>query len=210
MFVNRVNTKYLEMPCSNKVKTASGTFTAYNDVMSHCKAKSFCEKKSQILAPVTNQNDLDALVEMLDHSCPQHWGENNYHIGLDVNQCGVSEDRVFTNGVKYDKAIHGNLYDDYSEADVECPLAWMDCISPMPLMIDNKPNCYPEKMRVICLDQSTATASPVVQENSDSFEVTQSLSAIGGVCVVVGSIAFAAVMYKRNKDLKQKLYDLQK
>ena len=198
------------MPCSKKVTTSSGTFTAYNDEMSHCRAKSYCEKKGQILAPVTNQKDADALVEMLDHSCPQHGGTKEYHIGLDINNCGTTEKRVFTNGVKYDKAVHEPLYFDYSKSDVDCPLAYLDCISPFPLIIGNVPECYPQKMRVICLDQSTATPSPIVQDNSDSFAVTQSLSVIGSICVAVGSIAFAAMMYKSKKDLEKKLYELQK
>ena len=84
------------MPCSNKVTTASGTFTAYNDLMTHCRAKKFCKEKGQILAPVTNQKDVDALKKMLDHSCPMHYGVYNYHIGLDVNQCGVDEGFYYT------------------------------------------------------------------------------------------------------------------
>ena len=78
-------------------------------------------------------------------------------------------------------------------------------------MILAKPDCYPQKMRVLCLDRSTATASPIIDENSEKFEVTLSPAAVVGfVCVVVGSLAFAVLMFKRQKDLENKMLDLQK
>ena len=193
------------MHCSNKVTTSSGTFTAYNDKMSRCEAKKFCQNKGHILAPITNQEDKDAVIKMLYPGCPQHRGPMyHYHIGLDVSYCGKSQDRVFTNGVKYNDKIHGRFYTDTSSPDDKCPMAYL--VSRVKsVVIGVEPYCNPQKIKVLCLDQSTA--SPLVQDNTD-FSVplisTNVFVGVGGLFVVVGCLVFAK-MYSYIRYLENKL-----
>lgn len=195
------------MPCSNKVTTSSGTFTAYNNEMTRCEAKKFCQKKGHILAPITSQVDKDAVLKMLDQNCPQHKGNFYYHTGLDLTYCGKKQERIFTNGVKYDEGTHGTLYTGGYKHDSKCPLAYMASILDRSLLIAAKPNCYPQNLRVVCLDQSTAVASPVVQEKPGYYKVSsaQALVAVGGFCAVFGCLVLAI---GKNKQLKKELNEL--
>ena len=102
--------------CTTVVNTASGEFTFHSEVMSRCEAKKFCKKEGGILAPVTNREDLNALKEAAynkNKDCPFHYGVHQYNVGLDITPCGYKkQDRWFTNGVKWDKKIHGPLYEE--------------------------------------------------------------------------------------------------
>ena len=102
--------------CTTVVNTASGEFTFHSEVMSRCEAKKFCKKEGGILAPVTNREDLNALKEAAynkNKDCPFHYGVHQYNVGLDITPCGYKkQDRWFTNGVKWDKKVHGPLYEE--------------------------------------------------------------------------------------------------
>ena len=203
--------------CGYTTKTSSGTFTVYNQLLDRCSAKKFCEKKGHILAPITTTEDKEAVWDLLNIFCKIHQGVRYYHIGLDITPrlgCGGGQDRVFTNGVKYDKDIHGHLYDDtYITTESKCPLAYMHYFFlKNDLIIGTKTDCKyngePEPMKFLCLDQSTATSSPVTQDNADYFKLntTQALAAVGGIVCVVGSLAFAtAKFYKLSKMLKKEV-----
>ena len=197
------------MPCSNKVTTASGTFTAYNSQMSRCEAKKFCEKKNHILAPITNKADKDAVLKMLNpEECPMHGGKLTYHIGLDVSYCGESQERVFSNGVKYDDKIHGPLYTDASLPSDKCPFAYLVSVTNMNLVIGIKPGCNIQKTKVLCLDQTTAAASPLVQKKDDfyKFSSTNILIGVGAICTVFGCLVIATVkVYRYVRYLEKEL-----
>ena len=102
--------------CTTVVNTASGEFTFHSEVMSRCEAKKFCKKQGGILAPVTNRQDLNALKEAAynrNKECPFHYGVHQYNVGLDITPCGYKkQDRWFTNGVEWDKKVHGPLYEE--------------------------------------------------------------------------------------------------
>ena len=196
------------MPCTNTTTTASGTFTVYNKELTKCEAKRFCREKGHILAPITTQQDKDAVYKLLDPRCKEHQGFKFYHLGLDITPCGDTQDRVFTNGVKYDKDIHGSLYIDFNTPQSKCPLAYIQYNSDTPFVIGHKPGCYPQKLKFLCLDQSTAAASPITQSKVGSFTVNanQIILAAGGVLVAFGCFAFAtAKFYRENKLLKKEL-----
>ena len=202
------------MSCLKNITTSSGTFSFSEIQMTRCEAKTYCRDRGQILAPIMTQEDKDAVLKMLDPNCLKHYSESFYHIGLDVQPCGDTQERIFTNGIAYSAEAHGHLYDDLSIATDKCPQAYLTSTDIEPLTIGIKPNCYPQKHRALCLDQSTAKASPITQKEADSFKLssTQGLTAIGGVfCVVVGSlIIFAAKMYKSKKYWENKFYELNK
>ena len=195
------------MACSMSTTTSSGTFTIIHDEMTRCEAKKYCRERGQILAPVTNQEDKDAILKLIDpEHCQVHRGDLFYHIGLEVTPCGKTQDRVFSNGVIYDHSVHGKLYDDLSPPTEICPDAYLDYETPNPFTIGSLPMCHPQRQRFICLDQSTAAASPVTQAKSKSVQLAvETCAALGMlVCTVIGVLAFTtAKFYKRTKLLER-------
>ena len=194
------------MSCPKSVTTSSGTFSFSKERMTRCEAKKYCRERGQILAPITTQEDKDAVLSMFHHTCLNNYKESFYHIGLDVYPCGATQERIFTNGVKYNADIHGPLYDDLGEVADKCPQAYLASVSWNPFTISTKPNCYPQKHRALCLDQSTATASGITQNEADHYKVstTQALVGIGGVLFVVfGSVMFSVKMYKSREKLRK-------
>ena len=196
------------MDCKYSTTTASGTFTVYNQMLHKCTATKFCKEKGHILAPITTLEDKEALTKLLHPDCDIHKGVRHYHIGLDITPCGETQDRVFSNGVIYDKNVHGHLYDDFNTPKTTCPLAYIHYLYyTNRLVIGAKNGCRQQPMKVICLDQSTATAQPIVK-NDDYLKLsqTQTLVAVGGVFFVVGCLVLAvAKLYRQNKVLKKEL-----
>ena len=194
------------MSCPKSVTTSSGTFSYSERQMTRCEAKKYCRERGQILAPITTQEDKDAVLTMFNEKCFNHYTESFYHIGLDVFPCGDTQERVFTNGVKYDANIHGHLYADYGKPDHKCPQSYLESLNWNPFTIGTKPNCYPQTHRALCLDQSTATASGITQKEADHYKVstTQAVVAIGGFFfVVVGSLFVIVKLYKSKEKFRQ-------
>ena len=80
--------------CNTTVTTPTGVFTYHKDEVTYCEAKERCAEKGEVLAPLTNYDDVDALRGVADYenpNCPFHHGANghgayDYHIGLDINR----------------------------------------------------------------------------------------------------------------------------
>ena len=106
--------RYKNPTCGTSVTTPTGTFTYFKTPVTACQAKIECANRGQILAPITNQHDLNALrsiAKLEDPSCKFHYGGlYQYHIGLEVNRCRNRLHRLFSNNVVYNKTLHGNLY----------------------------------------------------------------------------------------------------
>ena len=199
------------MSCSYSIKTSSGTFTAYNQLLDRCSATKFCKNKGHILAPIVNDEDKAAITKLLNPDCEIHQGSRFWHLGLDITPCGDTQDRVFTNGQKYDKSVHGHLYVDYNTPETKCPLAYMHYLYyTNRLYIGTKAACKQQKMKFLCLDQSTATAQPIVQ-NDDYLKLSlnQTLVGVGGFFIVFGCMALAVTKYYiQTKVLKKELNTL--
>ena len=99
--------------CNTTVTTPTGVFTYYDAEVTYCQAKVECARRGQILAPVTNRGDLDALLSVAndkDPNCKFHYGYIDYFIGLDVSICGGEQTRLFTNNQQWNETEHGQLY----------------------------------------------------------------------------------------------------
>ena len=202
------------MSCKTSITTSSGTFSFSEKVMTKCEAKKYCRDKDAILAPITTQEDKDAVMKMLESDCSvwKQYTDSMYHIGLDVYPCGNQQERVFTNGVVYNKDIHGPLYDDVSETEDKCPWSYMMYFSGSPLKISELRNCIPQPSRALCLKPPAAVSSPITQGNVDyiKLDFNQSVAVFGGMfCFTLGIVVFAAKAYKRSKYLERKLCDLE-
>ena len=192
------------------LSTSSGTFTVYHKKLTKCEAKKFCRDKGHILAPVTTKQDKDALLELLHPTCEEHYGATTYLLGLDITPCGKTQDRVFTNGLAYDKNTHGRLYEDYNTPDSKCPIVYLQNIAEM-LIIGHEPQCISQKSRFFCLDQSTA--SPIVKEVDQGIKMstTEATLAASGVLAAFGCLALAtAKIYKQKKKFENEVHVLEK
>ena len=198
------------MSCIKSIKTSSGTFSFSEKEMTRCEAKKYCRERGQILAPITTTEDKEAVLKMLDPDCVDYYSETFYHIGLDVYPCGDKQERVFTNGVEYNKDVHGHLYDDLSIPNEKCPQAYLDSTDHNPFTIGSKDHCYPQPRRALCLDQSTAAASSITLNEADHYKVSSTQAVVGMgafFVIVVGSLAFAAQLYKSKNYWKNKFYE---
>ena len=201
------------MSCITNTTTSSGTFLFSKGHMTRCEAKKFCREKGGVLAPITTQKDKDAVLEMINPECFEHYLDNMYHIGLDVHNCGDQQERVFSNGITYDKNVHGHLYDDLGEPEDKCPETYLMYSSGNPLKISsNDPKCKQSHYRALCLVPPTTESSPVSADESNyvKLNVNYLAAASGGIfCAFLGVFAFAAKMHKRSKLLEEKLFDLE-
>ena len=55
--------------CKTEVTTKSGRFTFYNEQVRGCQAKLKCLERGEILAPITNKEDLDAITGIMNWDC---------------------------------------------------------------------------------------------------------------------------------------------
>ena len=193
------------MDCGFSTTTSSGTFTAYNKKLTKCEAKKFCRDKGHILAPITTQEDKTAVLKLLDTRCDEHKGGEFYLVGLDITPCGESQDRTFSNGLNYVESVHGKLYEDYNTPDTKCPTAVANSIVKT-LEIGMEPHCISQRMRFLCLDQSTAVASPIAKEDGQyiKLSITQATIAAGGIFVAFMCLSVATAKFYRQKTKLEK------
>ena len=80
------------MSCKTSITTSSGTFSFSEKVMSRCEAKKYCRDKDAILAPITTQEDKDAVKKMLDSDCSL-WTQYSDSTTLDLMYIHVATSR---------------------------------------------------------------------------------------------------------------------
>ena len=187
--------------CETSVTTPTGVFTYYDGDLTYNQAKVECASMQQILAPVTNQQDLDALLSIADsrnESCEFHFVLKKYHIGLDVrkNSAGI-ETRLFTNNIVWNQTEHGPLYLERGHETKDINSATIfPLIKKMAIVKDNGNF----KRRYICLKPSKQSicAEPITEKNlvyNMSYGV---LFTCGNLMIVVAGIMFM-LKIKRSK-----------
>ena len=204
--------------CSREVFTATGKFTFHDQLVSICEAKKICAENDEILAPITNKQDYDAVMTVAKSGnhpgCPFHHGDQQYFTGLDVTPCGKGkQERVFTNGVVWDESVHGKLYDDsWNSKMYNCVYASLATWSSQPWLEIWGNNCYQETSRFLCLKPSSAPAADTrskscklqaVQSKGEVNFASASVICFCGFASVF--LAFAAVKYYRKyRSIKEK------
>ena len=214
--------------CATEVTTPSGKFTFHKEMVSICEAKKFCAEKGEILAPVTNKADFDALLRVMqtgnNPSCPFHHGDIiQYATGLDVTPCGKGkQDRVFTNGVAWSNVFHGKWYSDLQDS-------WhSSCVFATVCNWDNRPavnvfdGCYQVDYRFICLKETVPSNVSINGSCSSSFSqaissgVSHKGNFVGGLSIACFSIAavflaFIATKYhKKYQAVEEKRDEMKK
>ena len=161
----------LEKNCPTSITTKSGTFTFHTEQVPSCKAKKICASLGRILAPITNVEDRDAIQNITNQRCGmfRNRGINLYHVGLDNIVCDNEVDRVFTNGVEYNKTLHDKLYYFYPRDGSNCLASLWATGQPVGsgnvFVIGMPDTCEDYKKPYICLDQAKDDNSTEVAVN---------------------------------------------
>ena len=211
----------MNQSCRTQVVTSTGKFTFHKEKLSMCEAKKFCAGKGEILAPITNEEDFAAVHKLLRAGC--HEGcwlceRESYFIGLDITPCGQGgkQDRVFTNGVVWDRDVHGKLYlDNVNSWHEPCVFAGVlpDLDQPA---LGMWYGCYQHEKSFICLKPADPTkvvssgscnsSSPkalIVNENNQIFFV------VGFIGFLLLSAVFLALIsliyYRKYRDVETKI-----
>ena len=187
--------------CIKEITTPSGVFTFYGEKVEKCVARKKCAEKGQILAPIMSTEDAQALLQATDKtSCEFHEYYETYHIGLDIlkTKCGNKEEKIFSNGVVFDEAIHGKVYRELDRHWFDCRYAgFIGFANPPqnPLLITTT-KCN-RKLRYICLKPANRTAAPLVSEKpvSSSFAYLNYAS----VPIILIAVAIIARLMWKNK-----------
>ena len=187
--------------CETSVTTPTGVFTYYDGDLTYNQAKVECAKTQQLLAPITNKFDYDALLSIADTrnaSCEFHNVYTKYHIGLDVkkNYAGI-ETRLFTNLVIWNQSEHGPLYLERGHATKDINSAVLFPLGQKMGVVRDYGN---SKRRYICLKPSkqSVCAEPLTEKNvvyNMSYGV---LFTCGNLMIVVAGIMFM-LKIKRSK-----------
>ena len=216
----------MKQSCNTEVTTPTGKFTFHFQKLSMCQAKKFCAEKNEILAPITNKKDFDALKKAITQGnypgCNFNVGVQQYHLGLDVTPCGKGkQDRVFTNGEVWDETVHGKLYiDNIDSWKQPCVFATLYDEIDRPVLA-HWINCYQDYEKFICLKPATPVDAEVSSEscNSQSEGLTsssnnQSFFAFG-VIACLASVAvvfafFALKYFKKYRAVEEKQAEVEK
>ena len=198
--------------CNTTVTTPTGVFTYFSKKVTLCEAKARCAKIRQILAPVLNFRDLDALRSIADYDNPDcefhSSGIYSYHTGLDIDTCGKKHFLKFSNGVVYDEAEHGKLY------------KWVDKNSRKRLIASYMPDYrnlfiieygrWNRKKRYICLKPSStsANAASLVEKESESNSSFNVLILVGALIVALIALIASLVFYTRSKKKDMEIVQL--
>ena len=212
--------------CATEVTTPTGKFTFHDQGVTVCEAKKICASKGEILAPITNRADFDALYRVTqagNHpSCPFHYGAFPYSIGLDVTPCGKGkQDRVFTNGVVWNDTVHGQLYSEGPDSRTS------PCVHASLRTFENKPHVYSYGYfcrhswpRFICLKEASpselassgsCSSSPeaVSSENGSLKGNLVGTAVVAFLSMVAVFFAFVAVKYyKRYRAVEEKYEEI--
>ena len=196
--------------CGTSVKTPTGVFTFYDKRVTYCQAKVECQNRGQILAPFTNEEDIQAVrsvVQIDNENCTFHYGDYDYHIGLDVNICGGVQTRLFTNNVVWNETEHGKLYKWVGSETKDINVAAFSSYFSKSLFIIQ--DFDRDRMRrFICLKPSSKAPSCPASLSAENSLQSYSLSFLCGAVMmaVVGSVFMLSVkkkeMIERNELVK--------
>ena len=208
------------MSCINSVTTNTGTFTFHKESLTRCEAENRCLKRGEILAPVTNKEDADALVKLFESNVgkqdctfatPYGW---SYWLGLDITYSGNRQDKVFSNGVSWNDKVHGKIYNDYlKKKHTGCPMVVFQTWFPLGAfnIVTESSSCRVRKIaRYVCFkpkdnnsaEHITADEGGLKNELTLPTGVVFAVAATAVLMVAVAVFAFVR-LHNKNKRLAE-------
>ena len=180
------------------VETEKGTYILPSDkAAGQCAAEQKCLDMGGILAPITDKTDFEAIKDAIS-SCEFHKYElEDRYIGLSIST--DNSYRVFSNGVEFNKDLHGDLYEENEIRTGNCPGAFLMLHFPEKLQIGNIWRCYKEnfELRYVCFKPKKSSKSQAVTSNG--VGVNSSLLIFGGLCFVAFACLVALLTVKIKK-----------
>ena len=185
------------------VETAKGKYTIPTDdyVFGFCAAQKSCARRGAVLAPIKERSEFDAVMEAIK-SC-----EFQDKVVLKIVGLQISDDnstRVFTDGVKFDYDVHGDVY---QENDVgipqNCPAAFLDPERTNKLQIGINWGCGTPERLFICFEPVKATKFDAI--TSDAASVNTGFFVAAGSVLFVAVVCLVSYLVRQNKNLKLKL-----
>ena len=194
-----------------QVKTSTGVFTFFDEDVTKGEAIEKCKIINQILAPVTNNEDAQALLKAYDpDNCPIHKSWKNYHVGLDLFTFDDKVVKIFSNEVIWDDAKHDPLYNDLTKDYFrvwknysKCPDVFLD-IAPTHgdklLVVLPGTNICSTRRRYVCLKPSSkpcGSASALVEEGGSFQAASGALVGFVGAFVLMGLVVLAVKLMRK-------------
>ena len=197
------------MACRMQTTTKSGTFTVHDQWVKKCRAKKICESKGEILAPIETKEDLHAIHELLMQDCGVFPPLPLFFTGLDVNVCGKKEERIFTDGVKFNETLHGSLYEEIhfkfmDDSNVRTAAIGETNLEIIYITPDS--TCGEMEANFICLKPAKPNGEPeALVKNAD----VNSFNNLAFLAFAIPTVAFFCVVgiamkfYRRNQVLEE-------
>ena len=111
------------------VETEKGTYILSSEkVVGRCAAEERCLEMGSILAPLTEKSEFDAIINAMESCVYQRTEIDGKYIGLSISYDNTH--RIFSNGVEFDKDLHGDLYEENKIRPGSCPGAFLLLIEP--------------------------------------------------------------------------------
>ena len=196
------------MTCSKSVKTSTGTFSFYEEELSLCEAKLKCIEMGQILAPIAYKSDADKIVELFNTNYEKDiyctfntYNGASYWIGLDVAYNGTKQERVFTNGIKWNEKTHGEIYTDYLKGSyAKCTaVMFQPTFTQSPFFIEAD---YCESVAgFVCLKSKNKKSAAFIIQEKNSLKNVFILPA-GAALVVLMTVSIFVLQSQKKRFIK--------
>ena len=200
------------MSCINSVTTKTGTFTFYNEFVTKCEAELKCLKKGELLAPITKKRDANRIMKLFKSNTGKEncvFGTNSassYWLGLDITFNKDKQEKVFSNGVRWNDKKHSKIYTDYLTEYTDCPVALFEPFAveePFPLVWETRYCNYSQTNKYVCFKPSNikATAECVTQEKENVENgIFLPIGVVAAAILIFAIGAFGAgVLYQKSK-----------
>ena len=188
------------------VETEKGKYTipSRDFVVGTCIATERCTELGAILAPFTEQSEFDIVMKAIK-SCEYQHPTHLKWVGLLISKDNST--RVFTNGVKFEDKIHGDLYqENHVTMPKNCPIAILDSTRTNKLQISVNRLCKPQLRPYICFEQKKPAKSDAITSDIKGVD-TRLFIAVGSV-FLVANVFLVCFFVRKFKNLHKLNYDL--
>ena len=178
------------------VETEMGTYILPSErVVGRCTAEERCLEMGSILAPLTEKSEFDAIINAMNSCVYQEAEYDPKFIGLSISY--DNSHRFFSNGVEFNKDLHGDLYEENNIRPGSCPGAFLLLIESK-LQIGQIWGCSKIVPRqYICFKPKKTAESEAVKNYLASSN--SNLFVVGGTCIVALICLVIFLLFKIKK-----------
>ena len=207
------------MLCQNSVTTKSGTFTFFDEFVTHCQAEKKCKKRGEILAPVTNRKDANKIQGLFMSNvgiegCRFVWNAGaRYWLGLDETFTKNGKPKMFTNRLKWKERKHSRIYHNFVNNYTDCGIALYEPINlndPFIIYTESAECSWEMQNLYACFKPAgDATAESIVEEHIKN-EMAPSTGCVFAVGLIAGVAAGVGLLNRKHAKERAELNELRK